>query len=364
MTTTISTDAALLRDALARSVCDTNTPEPIYRHVLIGEWTNGITLTTTDSLMTYRTQIEADIQGESPDFTASVPMLRAALFGLNGPVTIEHKGATLKLCNESRRYRIDTLPGRIFPVFDDLPVIETDADAMAWARAIDAVQYAAPTNSGHVALNGICLEPEFIIASDAIAIALQAMNTGLKTDIVIPIAAVRKNLLRYITENTAITILANDTGTEPVAIEFSDKTQYLRIQLLAYKYPAFRAQLPKPESMASSTEIRAKDFSDLLHRMMPFILPPDNKKGKPLIILRAEGEQLQVRSKVQGFASDFIACTRPSKPMEAALDAALMKNLLGQCDETLTWYSNGAESIQAFTLPERDDVHYIMHVRL
>lgn len=362
--TTITIDAAVLREALARCVSDTSTPEPIYRHVLFGEWTDGITLTSTDSMMTYRVNVEADVQGESPDFTGNITMLRAALYGLTGPVTIEHDGKLLKLRNEARRYRIDTLPGRAFPVFDDLPKIDVAADPLQWAKAIDAIQYAAPTNSGHYALNGVHLDADFATASDAHALAYTPVETHLNTEIILPVASLRKGLTGYLTEATKIQLVTNDCGTDPVAIEFTDAMQSLRVQLVAHKYPGFRAQLPNPEDMKSKTHFNPRALGEVLQRMMAFLTPAGVKKARPTLILNADGERLEVKSKGEDVACDYIACSTPARPMQAALDGLLVKALLNQCDDEITWHSDGPDSIQAFTMPKRDDTHYIVQIRI
>lgn len=373
--TTIKLDAAALRDVLARAVCDANTPQEIYRHALISADVDGFDITTTDEQMYYLERVDAQVS-EPAQFTASVPLLRAALAGLEGEVTLEHNGERLTLRQASRRYRINSLDPQSFPVLEDLPTDDLDLDATILMQAIGVVQYAINPNDGRAFLRGVNLRPDKVQASNAghnLAVCPHRIE-GLPEDgIILPVAALRKGLAKYVDEHTRLRLVWNKPREFPVALIFEDDARRLRVHLIHDKFPDIERMNKMKPGGALAVRVSAATLKDALARVMPFA-QVEGQSGKvykshqiTLSVGEADGQhRLLVESCHNESAADHVVCEieegAPNGAQAVGFNADLLKDFLTTTNGEFIWHVNEPRAPQAFTIGARDDVHYIMPI--
>jgi DNA polymerase III sliding clamp (beta) subunit (PCNA family) len=371
MSTTISVDTALFRDALKKCVSDKTAAQPIYRHVLIRGGDGKIELISTDECMLLEYTLAAILEGEAPNFTANVNLMASALNGLDGLTRLVHDGENLRLHNGNRRYKIDTLPGDQFPTAPALNGEDLDLSPASLREAIRVADYCMSQHDmAHPYTNGLWLCPDYIVSFNGVAMACMPLNTHVpdRYHVIIPSSALRKNFASYLQDAAGIRLLIR--GDEALALHVAGEDYRLRVRLLDCKYPeGWRGAAKNPSSFAQHITLDTQVLLGSLQRIMPFASQVYDGYGVSkrtsgcFVRMIVKNGELKLQSRDNENAVESLPCEHVMD-IEVAIDATLLKRVVDVGGDMIIWHHNDAATSQCFTFPGREDAHYLMPMRI
>jgi DNA polymerase-3 subunit beta len=183
---------------------------PILNHVLLEVFDDRLTVTATD----LTTTLDCEMPAEGPLSCCLPARMLAALTkpegrGNAGDVEIELVGDVASIVVEGLRTRLPTMPVEEFPAAPGDTITDWRLLAMWPAEQIrDALAYvlpAASTDGSRPHLNGVCIGPNRIAATDGHRLHVVPLPTALQEEMILPLGTAQV-LRRLLDEDSHIVI--------------------------------------------------------------------------------------------------------------------------------------------------------------
>lgn len=228
-----SIDATALASALREGCAQIKGTMPILAHALIEADDAGLRITTTDLQVLTATHIGATVV-ERGALCARVDLLSAALMG-GGQVELVEEDFHLVVKRSPRsRMRVPTLPAADWPQPDGMTWCSAGIEADRFARAVNAVAYAANRADARPFCRAVMVANDFVAATDGHRLAIVDGEFGNNPNLLIPIEAV-PHLQRALAEGGQIELGRAKTG-QVSTLAVSTDSQRTQITLIADGY--------------------------------------------------------------------------------------------------------------------------------
>ena len=358
-------DAAVLREAIASSVAEKTSTDPIFTHALID--TFGLLDMGNLSLLTVNDKEEMQVKvkcynDECGKTTVSVAELRNALIGLTGDVVLETENNHLALSQASsrgqRKMRLTSLPAEGFPVRDDQLEMMLDINIKTLIDGISSVSYAAAKTDARRYLNSVCVGPEAISGTDGHRLASFKLDDPIDRQFLIPAGSVDRVLKSLRKDDVDHIKLFLNTDGNPLAFAVVGESFLYVTRLIDGQYPDINRVIPhgNPVSIIS---LNCADMLPVIERDTAMEMTNIEKSVSSFLKLNFKQNIVQINGKA---VDDFADCSA-SNDVVCALDGRYLKEVLkkgGEDDMTWKVFSDKAPYMLDYG---RNDIHLIMPMR-
>lgn len=270
----LTIDAAVLRDACARSLIETGaTVQPILKHAHLRADNGALVFTATDTEKMRADILPAEIEADGMA-TCEAQRLRAVLTAIEGAVQLELKDQRLQVSLPGkRRYRLESLDPDDFPLWEAdqvRPLPDLNPERLRFA--LSRIAYAAGTKDARHYLNGLFIGPDMFLASNGYNGAWVPASSGVE-GILIPRASFNAldEILNAAYDSVSFELL---TARDGHGSGFRIRTPACAVttRLLDYPYPvdSFQALIRLSGRVRASIKVHTDDLLNCLDRIRPF----------------------------------------------------------------------------------------------
>lgn len=349
-------NAKRLRDALSQAVAEQKSTLEILKHAIVEARDDGVlALTTTDISQMLCMELEAEVS-EPGTCTAEASLLRAALNGLDGDVTLrDGKGDTLSLSQRTdtgtRSFRFPSLPVDDMPLpdMDEPQALEIGADLLL--DAIQSVHYCAAKDDARVFMNGVSLYAESVFATDGHRLAAHVVGCAVP-EIIIPRPSLPALLSALTADGVECFTLKAENCSTALMVKSPGATYLTR--LIDSKPVDYRRMVPDI-SDAPYVVVDAKNLKAALERVMA--LSPD------AIELAVKESRITLCGGKDRQWSDYVTCNQVGDDFTIGVNPKYLRDVLAHGDKSLVWHCVDSEKGQHFAFDESDVSHVVMPLR-
>lgn len=356
----LSINAVLLAEALAKSVCEKRSGIEIWQHALLECDGGTLKITTTDATRTLSLALECS--GAIGAVTADVAQLRGALTGLTDDVKIETVGERLRLSQGRRRYHINTLPPAGFPLPPDENAETCQADSVRLGEALSEALYCVQRDHPDMLLRGVCVDNDHVVATDRNRVVVVPLARHAGVQFIIPrdsVALVAEHCERN--GDVYLTRPAADAPYSQLVVSTTRAT--VRTLLIAGKFIDWRRiQAPEPSAMPHKADFDADAMIAAVQRITPFMW--DGSKEIRSVRLCCHKGRIAVSPFFQTDTVDEVPCDASPDEFTCAVQSGYLIDILRAArGKRVTWGSNGDSTPQTFKAADSSTLHIVATVR-
>lgn len=260
-------NAADLLEAVSQAVCKAN--HDTYRHALFDVSGDGVYIISTDGTVEF-SQYLLHEGGELPPVALDAFTLRGVLQGLTGVVTLKLDDDLATLHHQKRRFMVPCIPGEAFPILDDMQATVLDTDFQDLLTGMRRTLYAAPTNDVRYYLNGVCVQPARVAATDGHRLAVYPLKKPMLTldafELIVPTHAVA-TALKYTSDITEIQARNDSKSNKPCAVTFKGDNFKLTAKVIDARYVPVEPLLESKPVELFTVTMHARDAINAIQRM-------------------------------------------------------------------------------------------------
>lgn len=348
-------NANALRDALGNMVAERASTLEIFKHAVISAGDGIVTLKTTDLQQTLSINLEAEVASPG-SCTSEVALMRAAVKGLDGLVTLQlKKKSSMEMVQKdgasSRSFRFESLSPDDMPVHSIEDAEPLDVDTSLLREAIRSVAYCSAKNDVRPFLNGVTLTGDCAFGSDGHRMARAPIGREVP-DILIPRESIDALLISMSEDDAECYTLKSEDCSTALMVRSSTSTYLTR--LIDFRPYDFSRSIPDidnaPYVVVDPSELRA-----------PLGRVASLSPGAVEISVRQD--KMTISGGKNAEFVDHVNCNLVGDEFIVAVNPKYLIELLSCGDTQLVWHCFHSEKAQHFAFDESDVLHIIMPLR-
>lgn len=362
----ITLTAKDLRDAISHCIASRDGHNAGF--VLLETTDTGLRITSTDTAQWRIDNAVGSVSSEGA-VCVTLAMLRSALQGLEGKTNLQASGthdATLK--NGKRQYRLNGIDPNAYPAPDDgVERTAVAGDYKAIADAISCVAYAADKGNVKLFFNGVFIGEDYIAAATGRGGAVSCTD-GSMPGIIVPREMVPAVADALRADEAVCYLRKGKSNSKPTGLEVATPTSRYITLLIDAAFPDVKKAMPDPKSLETSATFDSAEMRGAVGRLMPFAEKQldlgSSKDRRYDIEVEAIGDMLKLTPTKNTSTHDYVKLAEPMKFEPVIINGQMMAGMLSNAgDGNMTWSFDDADGVQAFTVKDRVEQHYMMAIR-